>query len=265
MPASSRAEQIRQFRPSPSRRSEPRRKERGSLSREEATDSRLGESRSRREPGLQLRSLRLPTPPPQVLGSAMKAALAVLAALAVFARSASAADQTISFNNNNLGSPRLVTFCPFFSHPFLGGTGVRNGVADGASYVAQLFHVVGGTEIAIGATANFRAATTTSPGTWSGGTRTAVGVPQGTPMNLKVKAWDAAFPTYEAAWAAGKAVGQSATFSFQDVMSDPPGAADNFMVNFQGFAIGCIPEPQTVVLGLLGCAAVLWLPCRQAR
>jgi hypothetical protein len=192
----------------------------------------------------------------------MKSALALLAALAVFAPAVHA-NQAISFNNNNLGSPRLVTFCSTFGN--LRGSGVRNGVADGASFVAQLFHVVGGTEIAIGATANFRAATTTSPGTWSGGTRTAVGVPQGTPMNLKVKAWDAAFPTYEAAWAAGKAVGQSATFSFQDVMSDPPGAADNFMVNFQGFAIGCIPEPQTVVLGLLGCAAVLWLPCRQAR
>jgi hypothetical protein len=192
----------------------------------------------------------------------MKSAFALLAALAVFAP-AVRGDQTISFNNNNLGSPRLVTFVSTFGA--LAGSGVRNGVADGASYVAQLFRVVGGTEIATGATANFRAATTTSPGTWSGGTRTAVGVPQGTPMILKVKAWDAAFPTFEAACVAGKGAGQSAPFFFQDAMSNPPGAADNFMVNFQGFNLYCMPEPQTVVLGLLGCAAVLWLPRRPAR
>jgi hypothetical protein len=48
-------------------------------------------------------------------------------------------------------------------------------------------------------------------------------------------------------------------------MSNPPAAADNFMVNFQGFSITCMPEPQTVALGLLGCAAVLWLPRRPAR
>jgi hypothetical protein len=53
-------------------------------------------------------------------------------------------------------------------------------------------------------------------------------------------------------------------------MSDPPAVTDNFMVNFPGFSIqgyrvGVVPEPQTVVLGLLGCAAVLWLPRRPAR
>ena len=195
----------------------------------------------------------------------MKATLALLAALAVFARSASAADQTINFNNNNLGSPRLVTFCPTFGPP-LSGTGVRNGVADGASYVAQLFRVFAdGSQVPIGATANFRAATTTSPGTWSGGIRTVVGVPQGTPLVLQVKAWDARFATYEAAGAAGWSFGQSAPFFFQDAMNNPPGVTDNFMVNFQGFGIDCMPEPQTVVLGLLGCAAVLWLPRRPAR
>jgi hypothetical protein len=104
----------------------------------------------------------------------MKSAFVLLAALAVFAPAVSGADQTISFNNNNLGSPRLVTFAPEVGA--LAGSGVRYGVADGASFVAQLFRVVGGTEIAIGATANFRAATIASPRTWSGGTRIAVGV-----------------------------------------------------------------------------------------
>ena len=169
------------------------------------------------------------------------------------------ADQAISFNNNNLGTPRLVTFDSTFGA--LSGTGVRNGVADGASFVAQLFQVNGASLTAIGATANFRAATTTSPGTWSGGTRTLVGATQGAPLQLQVRAWDNAFASYDAAVAAGKGAGQSAVFTFTDAMSSPPGAADNFMVNFQGFSIGqatVIPEPSTIALGALGVAGLLF-------
>lgn len=43
-------------------------------------------------------------------------------------------------------------------------------------------------------------------------------------------------------------------------MNNPPGATDNFMVNFQGFYVGCVPEPDTIALGLLGSLFVLWLP-----
>jgi hypothetical protein len=200
----------------------------------------------------------------------MKSTLALLAALAVFARSASAADQTISFRNNNLGSPRLVTFGPEVGE--LAGSGVRNGVADGASFVAQLFRLDGEKVFAIGWTANFRPLNTSQPGTWvgTGAIRTVLGVPQGTPMILQVKAWDATHASPEQARAAGKLWGESAPFPFQDAMSDPPAVTDNFMVNFPGFSIqgyrvGVVPEPQTVVLGLLGCAAVLWLPRRPAR
>ncbi len=170
-----------------------------------------------------------------------------------------AADQTISFNNNNLGSPRLVTFDGTFGA--LAGQGVRNGVADGHSYVAQLFRILpDGSEVAVGALANFRASTTTAPGTWSGGIRTVTGVPQGTPLVLQVKVWDAAFGTLEAACAAGRGAGRSTPFSFKDPMNNPPGATDNFMVNFQGFTMTCMPEPGTVALGVLGSLFVLWLP-----
>lgn len=166
------------------------------------------------------------------------------------------ADQAISFNNNNLGSPRLVTFSSEYGA--LGGTGVRNGVADGASFVAQLFQVVGPSLSAIGAPANFRAATTAFPGTWSGGTRTALGVPPGTEIQLVVRAWDSAFPTYEEARAAGKLTGQSAVFTFQDALSSPPAPSDILMVNFQGFVVG-VPEPRSLLLGALGCTTLLWL------
>lgn len=170
------------------------------------------------------------------------------------------ADQAINFNNNNLGTPRLVTFDSTFGA--LAGSGVRNGVADGASFVSQLFQVNGASLTAIGATANFRASTTASPGTWSGGTRNLVGATQGAALQLQVRAWDSAFASYDAAVAAGKGAGQSAVFAFQDAMSSPPGAADNFMVNFQGFSIGqattVIPEPSTIALGALGVAGLLF-------
>ena len=169
------------------------------------------------------------------------------------------ADQAISFNNNNLGTPRLVTFDSTFGA--LSGSGVVNNAAgNAASYVAQLFVVTGGVPSAIGATANFRAATTASPGTWSGGTRTLVGATQGAELTLQVRAWDAAFASYDAAKAAGKGAGESATFTFKDAMSSPPGAADNFMVNFQGFSISqnVVPEPSTIALGALGVAGLLF-------
>ncbi len=186
----------------------------------------------------------------------MKKTVAILS-FAVAAFAVQAADQTVSFNNNNLGAPQLVTFDSSFGA--LAGSGVRNGVADGASYVAQLFIVNGDNSLtAVGATANFRASTTSSPGTWSGGTRTATGVELGTAINLQVRAWDNAFGSYDAAVAAGKGAGQSAVFAFKDALSSPPGAADNFMVNFQGFAISQVPEPSTIALGALGVAGLLF-------
>lgn len=187
----------------------------------------------------------------------MKKTVAILSfAVAAFAVQA---QQTISFQNNNQGTPRLVTWGSSFGA--LAGQGVKNGTADGASYVAQLFIKAGdGSLTAVGATANFRAATTSSPGTWSGGTRTTT-VALGTDLNLVVRAWDVSAGSYDAAKAAfGKGYGESAVFAFKDALSSPPGAADNFMVNFQGFSLtqNIIPEPSTIALGALGVAGLLF-------
>jgi len=66
----------------------------------------------------------------------MKKTVAIIS-FAVAAFAVQAADQTISFNNNNQGTPRLVTWDSTFGA--LANQGVKNGTADGASYVAQLF------------------------------------------------------------------------------------------------------------------------------
>lgn len=175
-----------------------------------------------------------------------------------FAAFAAVAQQDISFNNSaaNVGAGKLVTFGSTFGT--LAGSGVRNGVADGASYVAQLFRVEGASVTPIGATAAFRASTTANPGTWVGGTRTLAGVAQGTALTLQVRAWDSAFSSYELAVAAGKGAGKSADFAFKDALSSPAGAADVFMVNFQGFEINQVPEPSTIALGALGVAGLLF-------
>lgn len=62
---------------------------------------------------------------------------AAIISFAVAAFAVQAADQTISFNNNNQGTPRLVTWDSTFGA--LAGQGVKNGTADGgaASYVAR--------------------------------------------------------------------------------------------------------------------------------
>lgn len=191
----------------------------------------------------------------------MKKTVAIIS-FAVAAFAVQAADQTFSFNNNNLGTPRLVTWDSTFGA--LSGQGIKNGTADGASYVAQLFIKNGDTLTPVGATANFRGATTTSPGTWSGGTRTATGVEQGTALNLVVRVWDNSVANYDAAKAAfNKGYGESAAFAFKDPLSSPPGATDNFLVNFQGFSITqriqtVIPEPSTIALGALGVAGLLF-------
>ena len=184
---------------------------------------------------------------------------ATIFALVASALALQAADSAVTFQNNVFTPSRLVTFGSGFSSA-LQGTGVRNGVAGTASYVAQLFTVVGGVETAVGATANFRAATTTSPGTWSGASRTLTGIAPGTAVSLVVKAWDSAAASYDAAKAGnGLGFGKSAVFSY--TQPDPvllP--SDTYMTGFAGFAITQnIPEPSTVALAALGVAGLVFL------
>lgn len=184
---------------------------------------------------------------------------ATIFALVASALALQAADSAVTFQNNVFTPSRLVTFDSTFGA--LSGTGVRNGVSGTSSYVAQLFTVVGGVETAVGATANFRAATTTSPGTWSGASRTLTGIAPGTAVSLVVKAWDSAAASYDAAKAGnGLGFGKSAVFSY--TQPDPvllP--SDTYMTGFAGFSItqNVVPEPSTVALAALGVAGLVFL------
>lgn len=155
--------------------------------------------------------------------------------LAFILTHAALADVQVLFQNNVFTPPRLVTFGSPLGN--LTGTGVRNGVFGNASYVAQLFQVIGTKEIPIGPRVNFRAAATSSPGTWSGAIRTIPGASPGEIVYLRVKAWDASAESFECAYGRDLLAGASVVFAYQEpiVVSQP---VDLYMANFRGFEIG---------------------------
>ena len=116
--------------------------------------------------------------------------------------------------------------------------------------------------------AYFRAPTTTSPGTWSGGGRTLAtgfgGV--GTTIWLQVVAWDsgsARTVTFDQARAQGGLWGESQLFSYVQFLSSPPDPVnDTKMINFAGFSL--VPEPSVIGLGLIGIGALFMLRRRKA-
>lgn len=137
----------------------------------------------------------------------------------------------------------------------------------GQNYVAQLYYGAAGTAegslTAVAANpALFRVATTSSPGTWSGGTRTLVGITAGQTAVLQVRVWDSvAFPAGYAAAVAGNGVrGASALFDYTVPAAGSPPAAF-FIEGFRGFTL--VPEPSTIALGVLGLAGLLFIRRRK--
>jgi hypothetical protein len=123
------------------------------------------------------------------------------------------------------------------------------------------------------ALARFRPSTTTSAGTWRGldaadtlNRSLPIGGP-GTTIFLQVRAWDAtaANLSFDALRATGSfAWGSSAVFSYTQRLSSPPATDDTFMLNFEGFTTGIVPEPSVVGLSLMGAAALFLLRRRKA-
>ncbi len=132
----------------------------------------------------------------------------------------------------------------------------------GTNYFAQLYFAIGSgvaesSLVAVTPTAAFRTPTTSSPGTWSGGTRTLPGTSAGQTVTLQVRVWDGSlFSTYEqaAVGAVGK-IGKSVTFDYVVPTTGAPPAAF-FMEGLQSFTLVPVPEPSTYALGALGLGAV---------
>jgi len=160
------------------------------------------------------------------------------------------AQGTVNFGNSG-GAPLVYLGDPL--------TGVK---LVGTNYVAELYAgpVGGALQPVTSSIAKFRISTTASPGTWTGKSSQALplgGV--GVPVSLAVRVWDASlYSTYEAARTGQSGyVGTSSTFTYLQLLSSPPLPTDTDMVNFTAFGILPVPEPSTIVLGILGASALL--------
>jgi hypothetical protein len=165
----------------------------------------------------------------------------------------------VAFRNDNLTAPpdRLVR------------GGDMTTALTGTTFAAQLLYGNDPASLQPHPTlAYFRAPTTSSPGTWSGGGRTLAtgfgGV--GTTIWLQVIAWDAGSArttTFAEARAQGGLWGQSQVFSYVQALSAPPNPTeDTKMMNFAGFSL--VPEPSVIGLGLIGIGALFMLRRRKA-
>jgi len=139
----------------------------------------------------------------------------------------------------------------------------------GTNYVAQLLYGSSADSLQVhtAAPSRFRIPTTSSPGTWTAGTRTLAGVGGvGATVFLRVIAWDAGNDlsrTFQQAQQQGLLWGQSQVFTYLQAFTPPAGApADTQMLNFMGFSL--VPEPSVIGLGLLGAGALFLLRRRKA-
>jgi hypothetical protein len=184
----------------------------------------------------------------------------LIVGLLVMASASAFAQGTVNFNNNGLlaGNPDSIKV---FYGPQSDNKPLT--VAFG-TYVAQLYFGAAGTPESglIPVTSNppsaFRVATTTNPGTWSGGTRTLTGFADNAAVALQVRVWNTADGSdYGAAFLKnnGLFTGKSSIFSYTVPAAGSPPAA-YLMTGFQGFSVA-VPEPSVIVLGILGAGAFL--------
>jgi len=183
----------------------------------------------------------------------MKKLLALASVVVV--STAAFADGSVNFNNKDISPAPLVTDA---SGANLVGT----------NYKAQLYfgaaNATAGSLTSVATAAkSFRVATTTLPGTWSGGTATITGFSAGDKVTLQVRVWDANFGAdfATASAAVGAQWGTSTLFSYTiPAPTDPPAAL--LMTGLQAFQLKLnapnnVPEPSTLALGALGLGALL--------
>lgn len=193
----------------------------------------------------------------------MKKTLLTLA-FSAFAVCASFAQGTVNFNNTATTFSDGATVDRFVYN--VGGQTRLTG----GNYSAALYFGTTADSVTTLATLNptdttlasakgvFRAATTTLPGTWSGGgSRTLLGTQGGQTVFLQVRVWDSSlFATYDLAKAGGGITGQSAAFSYTISTSPTPPPSDLVMAGLRRFEL--VPEPSTIALGVLGLGSLLF-------
>ncbi len=172
----------------------------------------------------------------------------LLASAFVAAAATAMAQGTVKFSNfstvDGINSP---VFAP-------------GGVKLGSAYLGQLY--AGPTEGSLApvgsAAIAFKDAAGVGTGYIIGGTATLGNVGVGATAFIQLRAWEAAGGTsYEAAQAAGKLFGSSATISVV-TGGQPPSGPPLVPAPLTGLAsFTLVPEPSTLALGVLGAAALL--------
>lgn len=156
-----------------------------------------------------------------------------------------------------------VTFSNFGGNPVLNNDAGR-AVSSADGVVAQLWWA------AVGST-DFQAlsGSTTSVGVPTPGTifSTAVlatGVAGGSQAQLRVRAWQSSFGSYDAAFAGGGLVGESAAWTQNTGGGgSPAGPPISTAAFLPSFGVAVVPEPSAIALGLLGAGALLLLRRRK--
>lgn len=127
----------------------------------------------------------------------------------------------------------------------------------GSAYLGQLYAGPTADSLApVGTAVAFKDAAGAGTGYVIGGTVTINSVTPGANAFIQLRAWDAAGGTsYEAAQAAGKIYGNSATITIATGGGGSPPATPSPLTGLASFTL--VPEPSTLALGVLGAAALL--------
>jgi hypothetical protein len=129
-------------------------------------------------------------------------------------------------------------------------TGPGGSVISGPQYMAQL--VANG---AVVGSPQGLSALTGAEGLFFGPVITVPGVSGGSAATLSVQAWDTASgATYAAATTKGASAPFTVTLGGPGTPPSPPAS----LAGMTAFSLGVVPEPSTVLLGLLGAAALLF-------
>jgi MYXO-CTERM domain-containing protein len=137
----------------------------------------------------------------------------------------------------------------------------------GQNWVAQLYYGSDASSLAPHSAnpSRFRVATTASPGTWSGGTRTLQGFTAGQSVSMQVRAWDAGNTSGAPLISWDQSACRGASFVFTYVVPQPGAPANQLLMdNLRSFQVCPIPEPSVIALGVLGVGALFLLRRRKA-
>ena len=173
----------------------------------------------------------------------MKKLLAVLAVLAVVSVSSKAADGTINLTNYDSNNPI-----------FYNNTSTRLPVA--GSFVQMLGGPTGGALVVLsgGGLTQF---TLSEPGFFDGGFAVVPGVAEGGSGSFQIRAWRTA-ATFDTASEKGSSAVYANPVGTNPPLPAPPVPAANAGAPSFTVTAGVVPEPSTVLLGLLGAGALLF-------